>query len=406
MEVALRAEIYLICIVLLNLILIWTTRSNANSASEQWFKYVLFSFSCAFISNHLFTVINGWTMSASPNLRIPWVLKSLYYIMMTAGVYFWCVYTEVELGYEAFRPVKKLPLQILPLLLPIAFVLLNIRTHLLFDITENHIFIQGPYHDFLVLFLFISTLIANVRILRTSKDETDPVLLRQRRQLTTFPLCILAGWLLSYFNNGLPTMSVCITVELLCLYVGSSNRQIMIDRLTQINNRQNLNRFLANKLHSHTDDLFLLMIDVDYFKNINDTYGHLEGDEALIRVANSLKLGCTVCRKHPYIARYGGDEFIIVAELTEEEILELCTSIRSTLQELNEKAGVPYSLNLSIGYAEWREGMTTSDLMVAADYNLYKEKAARDKKSGRAARGRRSRKSKKAEKNTGTEKTE
>lgn len=399
MEVALRAEIYLICIILLNLILIWTTRSNANSASEQWFKYVLFSFSCAFISNHLFTVINGWTMSASPDLRIPWVLKSLYYIMMTAGVYFWCVYTEVELGYDAFRPIKKLPLQVLPLLLPVALVVINVRTHLVFDITENHIYVRGPHTDLLILFLIISTLIANFRILRVTQDETDPLLLHQRRQLTSFPFCLLAGWLLSYFNGDLPTMCVCVTIELLCLYVGSSNRQIMIDKLTQINNRQNLNRFLTNKLRSHTDDLFLLMIDVDYFKSINDTYGHLEGDEALIRVANSLKLGCTVCRKHPYIARYGGDEFIIVAELSEDEIHELCASIRSKLQELNDKAGVPYSLHLSIGYAEWKEGMTSSDLMFAADYNLYKEKAAREKQPGTKERGRKARRARKAQKN-------
>ena len=390
MEVALRAEIYLVCIIILNLILIWTTRSNANSASEQWFKYVLFSFSCSFIANYLFTVINGWTMSSSPNLRIPIFLNSVYYIMMTVGVYCWCVYTELELGYDAFRPITKLPLQILPLAFPIALILLNIRTHQIFYITQDHTYIRGPYTDLLILFLVISTIIADIRIVTASRGVTDPVLLRQRAQLTTFPLCLLAGWILSSFNGGLPTMCICITIELLCLYVGSSNRQIMIDRLTQVNNRQNLNRFLSNKLHSHTDNLFLLMIDVDFFKNINDTYGHLEGDEALVRVANALKLGCTVCRKHPYIARYGGDEFIIVAELSENEIHELCSSIRSNLEELNEKAGVPYSLHLSIGYAEWKEGMTSSDLMVAADYNLYKEKASRDKQSGNFRRTARS----------------
>lgn len=398
MEVALHAEIYLICIIILNLILIWTTRSNANSASEQWFKYVLFSFSCAFIAKYLFTVINGWTMSASPDLRIPWFLNSVYYTMMTFGVYFWCVYTDVELGYNAFRPLAKIPVQILPLVFPIALILLNLRTHQVFNITEDHTYIRGPYNDLLILFLVISTLIADIRIVTASRGETDPVLLRQRAQLTTFPLCLLAGWILSSYNGGLPTMCICITIELLCLYVGSSNRQIMIDRLTQVNNRQNLNRFLSNKLRSHTDNLFLLMIDVDYFKNINDTYGHLEGDEALIRVANALKQGCTVCRKHPYIARYGGDEFIIVAELSEDEIHELCSAIRSNLESLNEKAGVPYSLHLSIGYAEWKEGMTTSDLMVAADYNLYKEKASRDNPPGkgrRTARGRRNRRTKK-----------
>jgi diguanylate cyclase (GGDEF)-like protein len=135
------------------------------------------------------------------------------------------------------------------------------------------------------------------------------------------------------------------------------------------------------------------MIDVDYFKSINDNFGHLEGDEALIRVANALKQGCTSCRKRPYIARYGGDEFIIVTELSEEETLDLCSSIKNKLKELNDNAGVRYSLNLSIGCAEWKSGMTANDLINTADFNLYKEKAARDRKpENTGMRGRRSKK--------------
>ena len=135
------------------------------------------------------------------------------------------------------------------------------------------------------------------------------------------------------------------------------------------------------------------MIDVDYFKSINDNFGHLEGDEALIRVANALKQGCTSCRKRPYIARYGGDEFIIITELSEEETLELCSSIKNKLKELNDNAGVRYSLNLSIGCAAWKSGMTANDLINTADFNLYKKKAARDRNpENTGMRGRRSRK--------------
>ena len=393
MEVELYAEIHLFCIILINLILLWTTHSNGNSASERWFNLVLFSFSCSFIFNYLFTVINGVTMNASPDLHIPWVLKSLYFIMLCIGTYLWCVYTEIELGYNAFRTLKKLPLQLLPLFLPIGLVLYNTRTHQLFEIHENHTYTLGPQAHLLMLFLFISTLIADIRIYQASGDETDPILLHQRRQLMTFPICILIGWLMSFGSGGLPVMCISITTELLCLYIGSSNRQIMIDRLTQVNNRQNLSRFLSNKLRSHTGELFLLMIDVDYFKSINDNFGHLEGDEALIRVANALKQGCTSCRKRPYIARYGGDEFIIITELSEEETLELCSSIKNKLKELNDNAGVRYSLNLSIGCAEWKSGMTANDLINTADFNLYKEKAARDRNpENTGMRGRRSRK--------------
>jgi diguanylate cyclase (GGDEF)-like protein len=276
---------------------------------------------------------------------------------------------------------------------PVIVILTNFHTHLLFQINENHIYTRGPQFDFLMLYFIVSTLIADIKIFSNSRGEIDPVRMSQRKQIATFPLCLIAGWLFTLIKRNIPALCVCITVELLCLQIGSANRQILIDKLTQVNNRQNLSRFVSNKLRSHTGDLFLLMIDVDYFTSINDNFGHLEGDEALIRVANALKQGCTSCRKRPYIARYGGDEFIIITELSEEETLELCSSIKNKLKELNDNAGVRYSLNLSIGCAEWKSGMTANDLINTADFNLYKEKAARDRNpENTGMRGRRSRK--------------
>lgn len=390
MEVTLYAEIYLFCIIIIDLVLYWTIHSNGNSASERWFKLVLSCFAGFFIANYFFTLINGVLLRNSSDLRIPWALKSLAFILLSTGVYFWCVYTDAELGYNSFKPGKKMLLLFLPLIVPIVIVFSNIRTHQLFSISEDHIYSRGPHFHLLILFLVICTIMADIRILRATKEETDPVLIRQRWQLTSFPLCLIIAWLLNVANEHMPVFCVCITIEVLCLYIGSSNRQIMIDKLTQVNNRQNLNRYLSNKLLAHTDDLFLLMTDVDHFKQINDNYGHLEGDEALIRVSAALKQACTNCRRHPYIARYGGDEFIIVAELSEQEVLDLCSSIRAKLQELNEAAGAPYSLSLSIGYAKWIEGMSPNRLIDVADYNLYREKAARPRKTGKAGRAGRS----------------
>ena len=396
MEVTLYAEIYLFCIIIIDLVLYWTIHSNGNSASERWFKLVLSCFAGFFIANYFFTLINGVLLRNSSDLRIPWALKSLAFILLSTGVYFWCVYTDAELGYNSFKPGKKMLLLFLPLIVPIVIVFSNIRTHQLFSISEDHIYSRGPHFHLLILFLVICTIMADIRILRATKEETDPVLIRQRWQLTSFPLCLIIAWLLNVANEHMPVFCVCITIEVLCLYIGSSNRQIMIDKLTQVNNRQNLNRYLSNKLHAHTDDLFLLMTDVDHFKQINDNYGHLEGDEALIRVSAALKQACTNCRRHPYIARYGGDEFIIVAELSEQEVLGLCSSIREKLQELNEAAGAPYSLSLSIGYAKWIEGMSPNRLIDIADYNLYREKAARPRKTGRSGKAGRAGRSGKA----------
>ena len=191
----------------------------------------------------------------------------------------------------------------------------------------------------------------------------------------SFPLCILIAWLLSFLGADVPVISASIMIELLCLYTGTLNQQISIDQLTQVNNRRNLLGYLNYKVRNHEERLFLFMLDVDRFKSINDTYGHLEGDNALIRTANVLKQACRSFRKRPYIARYGGDEFIVVLEGAEQDARRMTENIACLL----DSDGVPpikTKLSLSIGRAEWTDGMTPRDLIHAADTELYRIKRA------------------------------
>jgi diguanylate cyclase (GGDEF)-like protein len=121
-----------------------------------------------------------------------------------------------------------------------------------------------------------------------------------------------------------------------------------------------------------------MLIDLDYLKRINDTYGHLEGDKALVRVASALKKCCGPIEKRPYIARYGGDEFIVIVETDDSSLTErLCNDIRRTLEELDEQAGSEYRSTLSIGVAELEDGMDHNALIAKADEEMYKIKKAR-----------------------------
>lgn len=370
------SEIYFFCIAILCIVLFWLSSSNTKSASELWMKYVLVCFLLSFVSNYVGSLLGGLLPEGPKNIWILYVFKSLYYFLISTGVYLWCGYTEISLGNDTFRTnsLMKSMLLFLPNVVPVIVILTNFHTHLLFQINENHIYTRGPQFDFLMLYFIVSTLIADIKILSNSRGEIDPVRRSQRKQIATFPLCLIAGWLFTLIERNIPALCVCITVELLCLQIGSANRQILIDKLTQVNNRQNLNGYLLNKLRQHPEELYLMMIDLDSFKSVNDNYGHLEGDAALVRVAVALKQACKDCRKHPYIARYGGDEFIIVTEMAEKEVRELCARIHTTLRKLNEDAGVPYALNLSIGYAAWKEEMTPNELISAADTELYKSK--------------------------------
>jgi diguanylate cyclase (GGDEF)-like protein len=117
------------------------------------------------------------------------------------------------------------------------------------------------------------------------------------------------------------------------------------------------------------------MIDVDRFKSINDNYGHLVGDYALVRVSKALKLACAPFEKRPYIARFGGDEFIVVLEGGEEDLNRLIKQINDEVRVQDEDT--EYELSVSIGIAKYEESMTYDAFIEQADIALYKIKKSR-----------------------------
>lgn len=97
--------------------------------------------------------------------------------------------------------------------------------------------------------------------------------------------------------------------------------------------------------------LSLIMLDIDYFKQYNDYYGHIQGDECLKRVASVL--ACVATRSRDFFARYGGEEFILVLPETDEaaafKIAERCRNVIFKAQIPHEKSLVSQLLTISIG---------------------------------------------------------
>jgi len=91
-----------------------------------------------------------------------------------------------------------------------------------------------------------------------------------------------------------------------------------LDGLTGINNRRSFDRYLAtewNRQARSREPLSLIMIDIDFFKNFNDVYGHIAGDECLNKIAGVIDQSAS--RSADFVARYGGEEFVVVLPKTE-----------------------------------------------------------------------------------------
>lgn len=151
------------------------------------------------------------------------------------------------------------------------------------------------------------------------------------------------------------------------------------DPLTELTNRRHffeVARFEFERTHRYPRTLSVMMIDIDHFKNINDTYGHAVGDMALREVAARIKRSV---RTVDIVARYGGEEFIVLMPETGlHEASQVAERVRSSVANhpiVNDTASI--SATLSIGVAEMDKNSKNIDqLIVYADKALYEAKAA------------------------------
>ena len=373
----LYAEIYAFCMVIIGLCLFWASRSGTNSSSERMLRSTLISFMVSFSANLCFTLFSQFLVIRSIVVPVSFFFKTVYHAFMCVGVYFWCLYAEMEGHSELFKNKAAYVVAAIPYAALLLLVALNLKTHWLFEIREDGAYVRHAAFQVEMIALIALSALFSVRLLIRLPRESDPVKRGHMALVSSFPLSLLISWLMSFAGESFPVICVFLTIELLCLYVGTSTQQISLDKLTQVNNRLNLMGFLDYKLRLHDEMLYLLLVDADRFKAINDTYGHLEGDEALIRLSGALKAACQPFRRRPYIARYGGDEFIIVLEGTRAERDSLVEGIRGEIQTINDVLKKPYTLSVSIGIADYRPGMTSKEFISAADEALYEIKKAR-----------------------------
>lgn len=164
---------------------------------------------------------------------------------------------------------------------------------------------------------------------------------------------------------------------MVALYNDNQNELISLDPLTRLNNRNELTSYLWYKLSTPMRGrICVLMMDMNRFKSINDTYGHVEGDQALIAVAACLKKACGGVPGRPFLARYGGDEFIVVMETESDLDAEhLCDYIHMTLAVENHRMKKPYNLSISIGWVRNEQNnRSIKKLLRRADIELYEKK--------------------------------
>ena len=120
-----------------------------------------------------------------------------------------------------------------------------------------------------------------------------------------------------------------------------------------------------------------MMIDIDNFKQVNDRFGHLEGDRALTDVAYVVRRCCEKTLPRAFVCRYGGDEFLIIGREHNRATMEMLgAQIQQRLERANQTKQYPYRLSVSVGIADGvcREPEDMERLFRKADEVMYRTK--------------------------------
>lgn len=305
---------------------------------------------------------------------------NILYIFLTCHIgYLWFLYGEGYNNKSDGSNLFSILIKIIPFSILIVFTIASCWNGMIFYIDENGLYQKGDYNYiqgfFSVFYIIVTAVLATIRGLKTKSYD---------RSLGYFNLAAFAcfpaiGAVIQSFFIELPAFSASITLAILSAFISIQNRQITIDELTGLNNRLRLNRYLHDKVGANGGNrpFYILMIDVDYFKDLNDTYGHVVGDEALVAVASNLKHACS--SKNSFCSRYGGDEFIIVydnddlnaAKQFKEQLINDMPAFSRAL-EIN----TPISLSIGVFRYDGSD-ISITQLIASVDEYLYKEKRNR-----------------------------
>lgn len=189
-------------------------------------------------------------------------------------------------------------------------------------------------------------------------------------------LCVLFGVLSFYcVKSGINAAIYLLVFVAVAGFIRKQDYQIKIDNLTRLYNRYGMDMELREQLRQYeqeqSDSFYLIACDLDNFKHINDTWGHPEGDRALILVASALSK--VAKRFDSEVFRIGGDEFVIITDKSDEGLAEAVTqAVRDELDLIEFRDD--FDIRMSIGYALYDGVTSIDDLLNNADKKLYEAK--------------------------------
>lgn len=370
-------ESTIICLIIFAILLVHDLLGVDRQEKQIKFDHALIAFMLYFVSDGLWAAIIGGVI---PSVRPLVVLFNFTnYLFMAAITYNWYRYVlAVEQVPNRERKINSFAVLFPFLVSTIAFlVILVVSPYTLIDENNKPTVIYSLFQVTVPIIYILAIL--SYTITRSIKSD-NPIEKRKHLYVGLFPLMVVAGGLFQIIVlPKTPIFCYCCALLMIVFYIQSMDSQISTDALTGLNNRGQLLRYISSEdsLFREGRRTYILMLDVNSFKLINDTYGHSQGDLALTMIADALRAAAADFKQPVFIGRYGGDEFILIAHPKyRRDIDGLVDAIRSELHKVCETRGTPFETTVAIGFDELRRGDDSfQDCLERADQKLYENKS-------------------------------
>ena len=369
MSTAIHIELDALCLILLYAIA-HQSQANVNQQMKRvLFRCLVYGVIAQLILDILWLLVEGKSFPGA--IMANRVINALF---LSAGVILGCIlylYVLETLGYRITRRLQTIVM--LPGLIFLGLNVISIWTGWIFTVSPENVYAHGPLFWLQIIGAYGMMLLPLAHLIIRLINRSDRVPLRPVRTLLSFFFIPVVGGVVSLFYTGMPGTWTCAAVSLVLLYIDDQDSEIIRDGLTGLNNRKTLEGAFNEYVKQEENDLYLFLMDLDSFKQINDTFGHPTGDQALVAAANILS--SSMVNRKGILVRYGGDEFLVMGFFgADQEIDSYKSILQKKFADYRQEHNLPYKFAISIGAAKHTAGETLESLVKRADSELYKEK--------------------------------
>lgn len=369
---------FALCIILVAY-MIYTIRFQDGSHTRQkLLNFMITVLICLFadMASYIFD------MQTFPGARLMNHVSMFLSVLSTAFVgTTWLSFFDTIFHIDNYK-IRRRIIYFIPTFLTLCMLVINLFTGFIYEIGPDNVYQRGDGYWISFTLQYISFPLILIRSLVPTLDLRTIRRKRMRRAVVWLSLLTVTfGIMQAAMGGKIALHCLGITVGIFIMFIRFQDDQITIDSLTALNNRYALDNFLIDKLKDYASGtkkkqtLYFIMMDLNNFKFINDTYGHQEGDKILRAVANKLKSLGGPYGSRLFLARYAGDEFAAVLETSDKKTLtRLVSEIKSRVSEIKID---DFVMGISVGVATYAgRNMPMEQLQELADKALYIDKFA------------------------------